>query len=223
MPQAIAIKSMFNKVSRSYDILNDLLSLGIHRLWKKALVREMVKSSPASILDCATGTGDIAIAAKAKSSNTTITGIDFSEGMLEVAKGKTSDINWQIQDIMSLPFNDNQFEVSSISYGIRNVEDYKGALKELSRVTTDKICILEFGAPQNKVFRTIYFKFMNLFMPVLGMLFGKKDAYKYLVESSEAFPCGEFFVSEIKTYTKFSNVKCEAFFGGVTYLYTATK
>lgn len=222
MPQAQAIKSMFNNISRSYDLLNDILSLGIHRLWKKALVKEMTASSPARILDCATGTGDIAIMMKNASTNSTVVGTDFSVNMLEVAKEKTSDITWEVQDVMNLPYEDNSFNCSSISYGIRNVENYNKALSELARVSTDKICILEFGQPQNPIFKFIYFAIMKYFIPLIGKLFNKESAYQYLIDSSMNFPCAESFCEEIKKSTGFKKVTYRPYFGGVTYLYIAS-
>ena len=156
MPEARAIKSMFNNISGSYDILNDLLSLGIHRLWKKSLVAHMTKNNPDAILDCATGTGDIAIMMKNKNHEAKITGVDFSENMLAQAQKKTNEITWQVQDVMNMTFEDKQFNASSISYGIRNVEDHKKALTEMARVTKDRICVLEFGQPQNPIFKFIY-------------------------------------------------------------------
>ena len=114
MPEAKAIKNMFNNISGSYDILNDILSLGIHRLWKKSLVTEMLKSCPHKILDCATGTGDIAIAMKNKSPQSEVTGMDFSENMLNEAIKKTDHITWKVQDVMNMDYSNNEFCASSI-------------------------------------------------------------------------------------------------------------
>lgn len=222
MPQAQSIKSMFNNISQSYDLLNDVLSLGIHRVWKKALVDEMTKGQPKRILDCATGTGDIAIMMKKASEQTQVVGTDFSENMLEVAKKKTNTITWEIQDVMNLPYADKSFNSSSISYGIRNVENYHQALSELARVSTDKVCILEFGQPENKVFKMIYFAIMKYFIPLIGRLFNKKSAYQYLIDSSMKFPCANDFCIVIKKTTGFKHVSYKPLFGGVTYLYIAS-
>ncbi len=222
MPQAQAIKSMFNNISGSYDLLNDVLSLGIHRLWKKALVKEISLNNPISILDCATGTGDIAIMMKKSNPNAYIVGTDFSENMLAEAIKKTESITWEVQDVMNLPYSDNQFNNSSISYGIRNVEDYNKAISELARVSSDKICVLEFGQPQNFIFKGIYFAVMMYFIPFIGKLFKKESAYKYLIDSSMKFPCADDFCEVIKKNSHFKNVKYKSFFGGVTYLYTAS-
>ncbi|MBT4790754.1 MAG: bifunctional demethylmenaquinone methyltransferase/2-methoxy-6-polyprenyl-1,4-benzoquinol methylase UbiE [Halobacteriovoraceae bacterium] len=222
MPNAQTIKSMFNNISVHYDLLNDILSLGIHRLWKKALVKEMTKNSPQKILDCATGTGDIAIMMKHHGPNSQILGTDFSANMLSVAKKKTNEITWEVQDVMNLPYADDQFDCSSISYGIRNVEDYHLALKEMARVTSTKICILEFGQPQNPLFKFVYFTVMKGLMPIIGKLFNKQQAYKYLIESSMNFPSQQEFCDVIKASTGFDKVTYQPFFGGVTYLYIAS-
>lgn len=213
---------MFNNISGTYDILNDILSLGIHRLWKRRLVLEALDDSPEKILDCATGTGDIAIAMKNQSPMSMVTGIDFSANMLAVAQKKTSSIDWSEQDILNLKFADKSFDVTTISYGIRNVEDTNKALTEMARVTKDKILILEFGQPQNPVFKFLYFAIMQYFIPILGKIFKKKDAYEYLIDSSMRFPCADKFCQQIKAKTNFNTVRYIPMFGGVTYLYIAT-
>ena len=223
MPEAKAIKSMFNNISGSYDLLNDILSLGIHRLWKKELVREMTGNAPESILDCATGTGDIALMMKKKSPLTKVIGTDFSENMLAEAIKKTNAIEWQVQDAMNLPYPDLSFTNTSISYGIRNVEDYSKALSEMARVTRSKLCVLEFGQPESKIFKALYFGLFNVLMPLVGKLFKKESAYKYLIDSSQTFPSGEKFVNIIKEATGFESVTYRPFFGGVTYLYVASR
>ena len=222
MPQAPFVKNMFNNISQTYDVLNDILSLGIHRLWKKRLVKEALIDSPKMILDCATGTGDIAISMKNSSPQTNVTGIDFSKKMLEVAKQKTDSIDWYEQDILNLQFADKAFDVCSISYGIRNVENTQKALQEMSRVTKNKLLILEFGQPQNPIFKFIYFTIMKYIIPFLGKLFNKQKAYKYLIESSSRFPCADEFCKQIQHSTDFKHVEYIPMFGGVTYLYIAT-
>ncbi len=221
MPKEAQIKSMFNNISGSYDLLNDLLSLGIHRLWKRRLVKNMTADSPSSVLDCATGTGDIAIMIKKELPAATVEGVDFSENMLEEAIKKTKEITWDVADVMKMKYSDNQFDASCISYGIRNVEDYSVALSEMARVTSKKICILEFGQPQFPLFKWIYFGIMNYFMPLMGKIFNKEEAYKYLVDSSKKFPCADEFCAEIKKATGFQDVEYRSYFGGVTYLYIA--
>lgn len=222
MPQAEPIRNMFNNIAGSYDLLNDILSLGIHRRWKNKLIQELSKNNPKSFLDCATGTGDIAIAFKAHNPNAKVMGIDFSPKMLDQAIDKTNEIKWEVQDVTTLPYADNCYDVCAISYGIRNVEDMPKALQEMSRVTQQKLCILEFGQPQNFIFKSLYFGLMKYFIPLIGKIFKKQKAYQYLIDSSLAFPSGDKMVEIIQQNTKFQQVKYIPLFGGVTYLYIAS-
>lgn len=223
MPQAEPIRNMFNSIAGSYDLLNDLLSLGIHRLWKKKLINELSKNSPTSMLDCATGTGDIALSFLDKNPTAKVTGIDFSANMLALAKEKSKQVDWSVEDVTKLPFEENQFDVCAISYGIRNVEDRAKGLKEMARVTSKKLCILEFGQPENPILRGAYFGLMKYFIPLIGKIFNKKGAYQYLIDSSMQFPSGKKMVQEIKENTTFDHVEYQAIMGGITYLYIATK
>lgn len=223
MPQAEPIRNMFNNIAGHYDLLNDVLSLGIHRIWKNKLIRELSQNNPKSMLDCATGTGDIAISFLNANPNAKVTGIDFSPNMLSFAKEKTQKIDWQVQDVTKLPFEDNQFDVCSISYGIRNVEDMEKGISEMSRVSSKKLCILEFGQPENKILRGIYFGIMKYFIPLVGKIFNKQEAYQYLIDSSIKFPSGKKMVEIIKKSSDFTEVTYKPVMGGITYLYTATK
>ena len=110
MPQAEPIRNMFNNIAGSYDLLNDLLSLGIHRLWKKRLINELSQTNPQSMLDCATGTGDIALSFLKVNPHAKVTGIDFSANMLELAKEKSPKIQWRVEDVTKLPFQENEFD-----------------------------------------------------------------------------------------------------------------
>lgn len=223
MPQAEPIRNMFNNIAGSYDLLNDLLSLGIHRLWKKRLIKELSQTNPQSMLDCATGTGDIALSFLKENAHARVTGIDFSANMLELAKEKSTKIKWRVEDVTKLPFQDNEFDVCAISYGIRNVENRAQGLSEMARVTRDKLCILEFGQPENPILKAIYFTLMKSFIPLMGKVFNKESAYKYLIDSSMKFPSGEKMVEEIKQNTNFNFVKYKPIMGGVTYLYIASR
>lgn len=225
LPKSSFIKNMFNHIALTYDLLNNVLSLGTHHLWKKKLVHEAIKERPLKILDCATGTGDIAMSMKTLSPKSSVVGIDFSAEMLKSARkkqvAKKLDIDFQEQDILSLSYEDNAFDVCTISYGIRNVENTTLALQEMARVTSKKLLILEFGRPKNVFFKGLYFGLMNVIIPGIGRLFQQKKAYQYLIDSSKAFPCAEDFVKLIKNHTQFKDVRYRPIFGGITYLYTA--
>jgi demethylmenaquinone methyltransferase/2-methoxy-6-polyprenyl-1,4-benzoquinol methylase len=216
MPKRSQIETMFDHIALKYDLLNNILSFGTHWLWKKRLVRKVLETKPATALDGATGTGDIARLIAKKGPK--VTGIDISQNMLNVAISKKDNICYKQDDLTSLSFSDNDFDVSCVSFGVRNVEDLEKCMSELARVTKNAVYILEFGQPQNKFFKWAYFKIMKLFIPITGMLFQDKDSYEYLISSSEKFPCGEKFFNGLNEY--YQSYSYEPVFGGVAYLYT---
>ena len=146
-------------ISHLYDLLNNVLSLGIHWQWKKRLVKRAKALSPETALDGATGTGDLATLLNNNQIKTT--GIDISSGMLEVAKKKFPQIHFKLDDLTDLSFKENTFDISTVAFGVRNVENLPKALSELGRVTKKGVFILEFGIPPNPVFRKLYFLFMK--------------------------------------------------------------
>ncbi|NCY26005.1 MAG: ubiquinone/menaquinone biosynthesis methyltransferase [Alphaproteobacteria bacterium] len=223
MSKSDFIRLMFNDISHKYDFLNDVLSVGTHRLWKKKLIRLALENRPKSALDCATGTGDIAFELK-KHCPGQVVGIDFSQGMIDHArvrenKGKLQ-VDFRVADVEKLPFSDKSFDITTISFGIRNVENLSVGLKELGRVAKG-VYILEFGRPKNTLFKKFYFGMLRLYVPLFGLISKRKDAYEYLISSSEAFPSGEEFVSLMKKNMSFKNFGYIPVFGGIAYLYFA--
>ena len=225
MPESSYIKSMFDDISPKYDLLNDLLSVGIHRFWKKKLISLALNSNPTSVLDCATGTGDIAFGIE-KYSVKRIVGLDFSPLMIEAANTrkskKNSRVTFQVGDVSHLTFKDQEFDVATISFGIRNVENLSLSLRELSRVSKS-LYILEFGAPENKMWKKTYFNMLKLYFPFLSAITKRSDAYEYLISSSEAFPSGNDFCQMIKENTNFQTIKFSPIFGGIAYIYSAER
>lgn len=219
MPKAAFIKTMFDDISDKYDLLNDILSLGIHRLWKKKLANKILASKPESFLDCATGTGDIANLIYSHGVKTQ--GIDFSPNMIELAKKRSSHIAFQVDDLMGLSFQDKTFDASNVSFGIRNVEDVSVALSEMARVSKQSVFVMEFGQPENKLFKSIYFMIMRGFIPAIGKVFNRQREYEYLIESSSTFPSGAKFLEIMKSSTGFKTFKATPLFGGVVYIYEA--
>ncbi len=223
MSKAQFIRLMFNDISPKYDLLNDVLSLGTHRLWKKKLIRLSLQDKPVSALDCATGTGDIAFELK-KNCPGSVMGIDFSQGMIDQAiersKRNPHQVEFRVADIEKLPFTDKSFDITTISFGIRNVENLDQGLKELGRVARG-VYILEFGRPQNNLFKKLYFGLLKLYVPLFGLVSKRKDAYEYLISSSEAFPSGEEFVSIMKKNMSFKIFGYTPVFGGIAYIYYA--
>ena len=222
MSKADFVRVMFNDISTKYDLLNDILSVGTHRFWKKRFVKLISNTKPHKVLDCATGTGDIAF--MLNKSIPDVTGIDFSENMIECAKERAekanSKIHFRVADIQKLPFQDKAFDAASISFGIRNVENLGLGLSELSRVSKS-LYILEFGQPKNKFYGKLYFTLLKLYFPLFSILTKRKDAYDYLIATSETFPSDEKFLEIMKQNTNFTEFKSIPVFGGIAYIYIA--
>jgi demethylmenaquinone methyltransferase / 2-methoxy-6-polyprenyl-1,4-benzoquinol methylase len=224
------IKNMFGKVAGKYDLANSVLSLGIHHLWRRKLVGLSDVQPGQKVLDCATGTGDLAIEFKKQVGTLgEVVGTDFCVEMLgpapKKAKDKGLEIKFQVADVMDLPFEVNSFDVSSISFGIRNVQDPKKGLSEMARVTKPggQVMILEFGQMQWPVISTVYNFYSEKVLPGLGALVtGEKEAYEYLHKSSQNFPCREDFLDLMKSTGSFSNVQYTTLTGGIAYIYQGT-
>lgn len=216
---------MFDDISPRYDLLNDLLSAGTHRIWKRDLVDSVLASKPQKILDCATGTGDIAFLFE-KNGVKNISACDFSPQMINFAKERKlkagSLINFSVADVSSLPFKNDEFDAATISFGIRNVEDIKKSLQELSR-TSKSLSILEFGSPKNNLWKNIYFLSLKMYFPILSVLTKRSDAYDYLIKSSENFPSAEAFIQILKENTNYSQFHFRPLFGGIAYIYEAKR
>ncbi len=223
MSKADFVRVMFNDISHKYDLLNDVLSVGTHRLWKRSFVKRILAQRPGTALDCATGTGDIAFQLKAGIPGEVV-GIDFSEKMidhaLERAKTASQKVSFRVADIMNLPFPDKAFDVSSISFGIRNVENLDKGLSELGRVSK-AVYILEFGQPKSKLFSRLYFSLLRLYVPLFGLISKRGDAYEYLIASSEKFPSDQKFLEIFRRNTNFKTYGSIPVFGGIAYIYFA--
>lgn len=224
------ISSMFNDISQKYDFLNHFLSFGIDKLWRKKAKKIILSDNPLSILDVATGTADLAIEIS-KSTKAKITGVDFSEGMLEIGKVKVDKLHLSNQislihaDALNLPFESECFDVISIAFGVRNFENLNKGLSELNRVLKKggKLIILEFSTPPNKIIKALYYLYFRNILPFIGSFFSKnKIAYKYLFDSANAFPCGQKLCDIIKSNGFYeANQKILTF--GVASIYCAKK
>ncbi len=223
MAKADFVRVMFNDIAHKYDLLNDILSVGTHRLWKRKFIKFALRQNPKTALDCATGTGDIAFKLKASCPGQVV-GIDFSPGMidhaLERAKANPLPVEFKVADIQKLPFSDKAFDVTTISFGIRNVENLELGLRELGRVSNG-VFVLEFGQPKNRFFKSLYFGLLRLYVPIFGLISKRKDAYEYLIASSEAFPSAETFVEIMRRNMTFKTFGHVPVFGGIAYIYYA--
>lgn len=228
-PEPTRIRDMFSDISGRYDLANSVLSGGIHHLWRRDLVRWSEASAGQKVLDCATGTGDLAIAFKeAVGPAGHVIGTDFCREMIELAPEKAQtrglEIKFQQADAMNLPFENEAFDICSISFGIRNVEHPKRAISEMARVVRPGGCVmvLEFGQPRNSVLRSMYAWYAETLLPRLGgMVTGQRQAYEYLHQSSFAFPYADNFVAMMRESGPFTDVECRSLSFGIAYLYKA--
>nr|BDT34942.1 bifunctional demethylmenaquinone methyltransferase/2-methoxy-6-polyprenyl-1,4-benzoquinol methylase UbiE [Myxococcus sp. MH1] len=196
------VRQMFSSIATKYDVTNEVLSFGIHRLWRRTAVRLSQAKPGDSVLDCASGTGDLALAFKRKVGATGhVIGTDFCAEMLESGPAKAAKaglpVDFQVADAMDLPFEDNRFDVASIAFGIRNVDDPVKCLSEMGRVVKPggRVVVLEFGQPTG-IFGALFRFYSKTVMPTVGgLLTGNRAAYEYLPRTSAAFPAGERFLS----------------------------
>ena len=186
-PEAVA--SMFDAVARRYDIVNDLLSLGRTKAWRKKVVKIIDPKPGMKILDIAAGPGSSS--EPLFKAGAEVIAMDFSEGMIEVGKKKRPYLNFVKGDALKLPFKDNEFDVTTISFGLRNTKDYEKALREANRVTKigGRMVIVEFSTPTLPIFRTIYMNYLMKLLPKLAKRTSSNpEAYQYLAESIRAWP-----------------------------------
>jgi demethylmenaquinone methyltransferase/2-methoxy-6-polyprenyl-1,4-benzoquinol methylase len=213
---------MFSSIAGRYDRANTVMSVGVHHLWRRKAVRWSGAKPDDAVLDCATGTGDLAIAFKKAVGNGRVVGTDFTPEMIALARQKAGDITFDVADVTALPFDDDSFDVASISFGIRNVGDPARGIAEMARVVRPggRVIVLEFGQPSNRVASLIYDSYRRHFLPRLGgAVTGERGAYEYLESSAARFPCGEEFVAMMRRAAPFSSIEFRPLTFGVAYLY----
>jgi demethylmenaquinone methyltransferase/2-methoxy-6-polyprenyl-1,4-benzoquinol methylase len=224
------VAGMFDRIAGRYDFLNHLLSMGIDKGWRKKAINTLREINPKKILDVATGTGDLAIAALTLQPDH-ITGVDISEGMMEIGRKKLQDknlddkITLQYGDSEALPFEAGDFDAITCAYGVRNFEHLEKGLEQMSRVlrTGGRIAILEFSRPKKFPVKQLYHFYFRYILPTLGKTVSKDaTAYTYLPESVAAFPEGAKFCA-ILEQCGFKEVKAHPLTFGITTLYTGKK
>lgn len=218
---------MFRSISGRYDRANTVLSAGIHHRWRARAVRASNVRKGDSVLDCATGTGDLAIAfRKAVGDSGHVVGTDFVPEMLDIARLKAPGIEFEVADVTKLPYADNAFDVASISFGIRNVNDPARAISEMTRVLRPggRLIVLEFGQPRNRAFGAAYDWYRRTILPrVGGAITGRREAYEYLEASAGVFPCGDDFVRLMRGSASFASVDATPLTFGIAWLYRGVK
>ena len=223
---------MFDNIAPSYDKLNHILSFQIDRLWRRRVMRIVRRFKPATIMDMATGTGDLAIALARNIEGAKIVGIDLSEEMLAVARRKVEALG--LKQRISLEKGEAEaigtvesesIDVATVAFGVRNFEDLEGGLREMHRTLRKggKIVVLEFSTPRNRLVRWVYAQYSHHLLPAIGGLISKdKEAYIYLPESVDEFPAPERFC-QILHCVGFHSIKRHQQSMGIAQIYEATK
>ena len=221
------IREMFRSISGRYDRANTVLSGGIHHRWRARAVRAAGARKGESVLDCATGTGDLAIAfKKAVGESGRVIGTDFVPEMLEIARLKAPGILFETADVTNLPYADQAFDVASISFGIRNVNNPGRGLAEMTRVLRPggRLIVLEFGQPRSRAFGAVYDWYRRTILPrVGGAITGRREAYEYLEVSAGVFPCGDDFVRLMRENGSFASIDATPLTFGIAWLYRGVK
>jgi demethylmenaquinone methyltransferase / 2-methoxy-6-polyprenyl-1,4-benzoquinol methylase len=224
------VAKMFDNISHRYDFLNHFLSLGIDKRWRKKAIAMLKESSPQVILDVATGTADFALQAMSLNPRQ-ISGIDISEGMLEVGRKKIKARNLQhiielkTGDSENIPFSENKFDAVTVAFGVRNFENLKKGLEEIYRVLKPggRLIVLEFSRPRGFPMKHMYNFYFKQILPRVGRVVSSdKAAYTYLPESVQAFPDGDDFLRVLNS-VGFKNTQCKALTFGISSIYSGTK
>lgn len=229
--KAAQVRRMFDSIATTYDRLNHTLSFGIDRLWRRKGIAFLRPFSPASILDIATGTGDLAISICRKLKAGRIIGADISEGMMEIGRKKVAEaglsghIAFEYQDCTALTYADNSFDAVTAAFGVRNFEDIEKGIAEMYRVLKPggHLMILELSTPIHFPMKQLYSFYSKFVIPGIGRLLSKEQtAYSYLPASIKVVPQGKV-MTDLLSRTGFSEARSETLTFGICSLYTASK
>lgn len=229
--KGMQVRRMFDSIAETYDQLNHTLSLGFDKGWRRKGIAFLQPFSPATILDIATGTGDLAISMFQKLKADRIVGADISEGMMEVGRRKVADagysdhITFEQQDCTALTYPDNSFDAVTAAFGVRNFENIEQGITEMYRVLKPggHLMILELTFPESFPMKQLYQIYSRTIIPTIGRLFSKeKVAYSYLPASIKVFPQGKV-MTQLLARQGFADAHVRTFTFGICSLYTATK
>jgi demethylmenaquinone methyltransferase/2-methoxy-6-polyprenyl-1,4-benzoquinol methylase len=217
--RAAKVNDLFARIARRYDFLNDLQSFGLHRSWKRRVVKLAAPAPDTRALDLCCGTGDISFALAQRGAATT--GLDFSAQMLEVAaeRNRKADAGAPVfiqGDAQQIPFPENSFDIVTVGYGLRNLTSWQRGVDEMYRVAKPgaRLIVLDFGKPPNALWRAIYFAHLQLSVPLIGLLFcGNAKAYAYILESLRHYPA-QLAVAEKMRDLKLTNIRVINLLGG---------
>ena len=222
------VNSVFDKVYKNYDLMNDIMSFGIHRLWKKNLITWMNPQIGDKIIDVASGTGDLAKIISEKNNNQNIINcVEPNKGMFETGKQKLksfANIKWYLSSAEKLSFIDNSFDFYTISYGIRNVTDINSCLKEAYRVLKPggRFLCLEFSKVENEILKLLYRQYSKM-IPIFGkIIVGSSEPYEYLTTSIDKF-YNQNELSDLLKNNNFSNVQFRNLSNGISAIHSGWK
>ena len=179
---------MFDRIAGVYDVMNSVMTAGLHHRWRERAVDLARVGHGSRALDVATGTGDLAIALAARGAE--VVGSDFSEGMLERARGKSPDVRWEQANALELPYERDSFDAATVGFGARNFSDLAGGLAEMVRVVRPggRVVVLEITTPTRPPLSTFFSLWFDRVVPLLGRVTGENQAYSYLPSSVKRFP-----------------------------------
>ena len=215
-----AVRSMFDRISPVYDAMNRTMTMGLDQRWRRATVAAIVRPGD-RVLDACCGTGDLALAAL--DAGARVTGLDFSERMLERARRKSAEVDWVQGDALALPFADASFDAATVGFGVRNLDDLERGLAELRRVlrTGGRVAILEITRPSG-VLAPFYRLWFDGLVPLLGKLLPGGSAYTYLPASVRRFPGPEELAGLLRA-AGFEDVRWKRFAGGIVALHIGVR
>jgi len=217
------VSAMFDGVARRYDLLNDLLSLGRTKAWRKVATSIIAPKPGMRILDIAAGTGSSS--RPLADAGADVISLDFSKGMLEAGRKRHPDLAFVQGDALALSFKENEFDVATISFGLRNTSDTSKALKESFRVLKSggRIVVVEFSQPTNRIFRFIYLRYLMRALPTVARkVSSNPDAYIYLAESILAWP-NQIGLAELMRAAGFGSVQWKNLTFGIVAIHTGVK
>lgn len=220
---ADAVRTMFGRIARRYDLANHLLSGGIDFWWRRVAARTVKRWQPARVLDLATGSGDLALAIARELPQADITAADFSPEMLAIARRKGVE-RTIVADALKLPFADASFDAVTIAFGLRNMADWSAALREAARVLNahGHLLVLDFSVPTGGLRGPYRFYLHNILPRFAAALTGQKEAYDYLGASIESFPSGAAMLALVAA-TGFHSAVARPLTGGIATMYVAEK
>jgi len=212
------VRGMFDRIAPVYDAMNQVMTAGLDRRWRRLAVHEVVWPGD-RVLDACCGTGDLAVEAERRGGR--VVGVDFSERMLERARPKSGTIEWVQGDALSLPFADGEFDAATVGFGVRNLEDLERGLRELGRVLRPggRIAVLEITRPRG-LLRPFFRLWLDVLVPLAGRVLPGGKAYTYLPASVRRFPAPED-LSALFEQAGFQDVRFRLLGGGSVALHTA--